>query len=494
MATLNPKAFPFSDSITCPNCHKPITLYDHIACEAAACPSCYSYLLFGTDGKSYVKDRLVSIQNKPVLPIGTEGLLRDVEYKVIAYIEKKEAAYNQYQWREYMLYNYAKGYAFLAEFDGHWSLIAGKSFFPDLEKSKKSLENTALYQGLEFNLFNSYRPVIHSLIGEFDWDIRDERIKAREYIRPPFLLTWEQNQRTQQEDWYLGEYIEEREIAAAFKIPLGNFPSKVGIGANQASKHRARWNGALMISGIAIIAFLLIQLWVGYLRPETVLLEHSYSLDLRPRPADTAKRKSVMVTGDHKTTDSTATAIGNILQDSAKAIDSFARDTAGANVKPDSAGNFEFKSFKTPTFKIEDGPVPLEIELSSQVDNNWLSTTIELVSEKDNQTWSLTKDIEYYHGVEDGESWSEGGLHETVLLSEIPPGKYHVNMYPYSGSSLVNSLDVKVTESVTLWRNILITFLILCLYPLYCWYRARRFEVNRWMNSDFSPYQKDDDE
>jgi len=485
MATLNPKAFPFSDSITCPNCHKPITLYDHIGCEAAACASCYSYLLFGTDGKPYVKDRLVSIQNKPVLPIGTEGVLRDVEYKVIAYIEKKEAAYNQYQWREYMLYNYAKGYAFLAEYDGHWTLIAGKTFHPDLEKSKKSYENTALYQELEFNLFNSYRPVIHSLIGEFDWDIREERIKAHEYIRPPFLLTWEQNLRTQQEDWYLGEYIEEQEIAAAFKIPLGNFPTKIGIGANQPSKHRARWNGSLTISGIAIVVFLLIQLFVARQRPETILLEHTFSLDLPPRPADTVKRKSVMVTGDHKTADSAATAIGNILQDSAKAIDA---------ISPDSAGNFEFKSFKTPSFTIENGPVPLEIELSSQIDNNWLSTTIELVSEKDNQTWSLTKDIEYYHGIEDGESWSEGGIQETVLLSEVPPGKYHINMYPYSGSRLVNSLDVKVTESVTLWRNILVTLLLLCLYPLYCWYRARRFEVNRWINSDFTPYQKDDDE
>jgi ribosomal protein S27E len=475
MATLNPKAFPFSDAITCPGCKKSITLYDHIGCEAAACPSCYSYLLFGNDGKPYVKERLISIQNKPVLPIGTEGVLRDVEYKVIAYIEKKEAAYNQYQWREYMLYNYAKGYAFLAEYDGHWSLIAGKTFHPDLEKSKKSYENTALYQELEFNLFNSYRPVIHSLIGEFDWDIREERIKAQEYIRPPFLLTWEQNLRTQQEDWYLGEYIEVAEIADCFKIPAGNFPSKVGIGANQPSKHRVRWNGALTISGIAIIAFLLVQLWVGHLRPETVLLEHSFSLDLPPRPADTAKN------GANKIADSTSRL--NVIPDS-----------AGASVKPDSAGNFEFKSFKTPTFKIEDGPVPLEIELSSQVDNNWLSTTVELVSEKDNQTWSLTKDIEYYHGVEDGESWSEGGIQETVLLSEIPPGKYHINMYPYSGTRLLNALDVKVTESVTLWRNILVTLLLLCLYPLYCWYRARRFEVSRWMNSDFSPYQKDDDE
>ncbi|MEO3408099.1 DUF4178 domain-containing protein [Mucilaginibacter sp. CAU 1740] len=485
MATLNPKAFPFSDQIICPGCKQSITLYDHIAAEAVACPSCFTYSLFSDSGHPYVKERLIRIANKPVLPIGTTATLRDIEYKVIAYIEKKEAAYTQYKWREYMLYNYAKGYAFLAEFDGHWTLIAGKSFYPELEKAKKSFSNTALYNEMEFNLFNSYRPIIDSMIGEFDWDIRSERIKAQEYIRPPFLLTMEQNLSTQQEDWYLGEYIEVAEIAEAFKIPAGNFPSKEGIGANEPSKHRTRWNGALTISGFAIIAFLLVQLLVGWLRPETVLLEHTYALDLPPKPVDTTLKKSVMVTGNHKTTDSTATSIGNILQDSATAINS---------VNEDVVGNFEFKSFKTPTFTIPDGPVPLEVELSSPLDNNWLSTTIELVSEKDNQTWSLTKNIEYYHGYEDGENWSEGGTHETVLLSEIPPGKYHINMYPYSGTRLLNSLDVKVTEAVTLWRNILVTLLILCLYPLYCWYRARRFEVSRWMNSDFSPYQTDDDE
>jgi hypothetical protein len=80
-----------------------------------------------------------------------------------------------------------------------------------------------------------------------------------------------------------------------------------------------------------------------------------------------------------------------------------------------------------------------------------------------------------------------------VLLSEIPAGKYHINIYPYAGTRDVSSLFIKVTESVTLWRNVLVTLLLLCLYPLYCWYRMRKFETNRWMNSDFSPYQKDDE-
>jgi ribosomal protein S27E len=472
-ATLNPKAFPFSSEITCPGCQHSITLYDQIGCEAVVCPQCRSYLLFNDAGRPYVEQKIHVLKFKPVMPLGTTGTLKGVEYKLIAYLEKKEGA-TRYEWREYMLYNYAKGYAFLSEYDGHWSLIAGANFYPDLASVNCIYGNEAEYEGNTYLKYNAYSPVITAMIGEFDWDISAEKLRAKEFIDPPYMLTSEENIKKYVTDWYLGEYLEEAEIAAAFNIPVESFPEKIGIGANQPSKYKARWLAAYKISGIAALAFLLVQLSVIWLRPEKVLLSDTYALAMPPHVPDTSKHVS--------------TALDSLRNRTAPApadsLNSFA---------PDANGNYEFKSFKTPTFIIPDGPVPLEFELNSQVDNNWLSATVELVSEKDNQTWSISKDIEYYHGYEDGESWSEGSYTQTVLLSEIPAGKYHINIYPYAGTRDVSSLFIKVTESVTLWRNVLVTLLLLCLYPLYCWYRMRKFETNRWMNSDFSPYQKDDE-
>ena len=113
-----------------------------------------------------------------------------------------------------------------------------------------------------------------------------------------------------------------------------------------------------------------------------------------------------------------------------------------------------------------------------------------MVNEKDNQTRVLNKEVEYYHGYEDGESWSEGSNSESVTLPNIPAGKYHINIYPYAGTNTVDQMNIKVTANIFLWQNIIVTFLLLCIYPLYCWYRQRQFEVNRWMGNAYSPYKK----
>jgi hypothetical protein len=53
-------------------------------------------------------------------------------------------------------------------------------------------------------------------------------------------------------------------------------------------------------------------------------------------------------------------------------------------------------------------------------------------------------------------------------------------------------LRVAVTTNVTLWMNLFVTCLLLCIYPIYCWVRMQNFEKQRWMNSDYSPYDTDE--
>ena len=127
--------------------------------------------------------------------------------------------------------------------------------------------------------------------------------------------------------------------------------------------------------------------------------------------------------------------------------------------------------------------------MRSFVSNNWLEATVVLVNDKTNETWEVTKGIEYYHGWEDGESWAEGSQSSSIILSEIPRGDYHFNIYTASGDAAQSMVQIKVVSNVTLWRNILLTILVLSLYPIYCWYRMRNFEKKRWMNSDHSPYE-----
>lgn len=459
-ATINLKSFPFSQQFSCPHCHQSITVYDPSGSECVVCNSCHSYCRFIATGHLQVQQPVSPLKFKPVLPLGAAGSLKDIPYKVIGYMEKKEAGSEyEYEWREYMLYNYEKGYAFLAEYNGHWSLIAGKQHYPEVENTTEA-NNIATMEGGDFALYNSYTPIITALTGEYDWDAYEERVLTREFINPPFILVEEKNKyKPKIIDWYLGEYIYPGEIAEAFKLDISLFPDMIDIGANQPNLYKEKWGQVLRISLVAAVLLIAIQLIFGLLRPTQLIINKSVSLTLPPIPKSDAAKHD--------------TGFGS----------------AASNYIQPNNGNFEYQSLKTSSFTIFKGPAPVKIELSAPVDNNWLEATLELVNEKDNQTWDVTREIEYYHGYDDGESWSEGSTSESITIPDIPPGKYHINIYPYSGTMTMDQLDIKVTANITLWQNIIVTLLLLCIYPLYCWYRQRRFEVSRWMGNYYSPYK-----
>lgn len=459
MATVNLRAFPYPQEVDCPHCHKPITLYDPDGSEYVVCGGCHFYSRFIATRHLQAQHALSPLHVSGVLEIGKEGNLNGLPYKVLAIFEKKESS-THYKWREYMLYNYSKGYAFLAEFNGHWSFIAGIEHFPEVAKALLE-ENTAELDGAIYHEYNRYSPVIVGLTGEFDWDAYEERILTREFVRPPYILVREKNKKNEQIiDWYFGEYIEPGEIAAAFNIAIGKFPVKIDTGANQPNPHKKRWYQALTISLVGVALIIGLQLFLGATRQTQVILDKSVDLSLPPQPVPDSTKH-----------DTSLAATANLFGTSTN-------------------GTVEFQPLRTSSFSIFSGPAPVEIELTAPVDNNWMEATVELVNEKDNKTWDVTKALEYYHGYEDGESWSEGSNNESVTVDDIPPGKYHINIYAAAGTqSVIAEMGIKVTANIMLWQNIMISVLLLCIYPLVCWYRQRQFEVNRWMSSDFSPYK-----
>ncbi|WP_316783934.1 DUF4178 domain-containing protein [Pedobacter frigiditerrae] len=429
MATVNLPRFSLSKNITCVTCSTEVTVFDFEGSEYVTCSKCFSYLHATDKGYNFIK-KLTKPLLEPVLKIGSKGLLDGDEFIVITYLEKKERD-TSYSWREYLVYNFNKGYATLVEFDGHWSIVKGENFIPELKDIKNDLFNDINYNKISFSLFNKYTPVVKAMIGEADWDVINDKVNAFEFIAPPFMLVKENPGPI----FYLGEYIEASTIATAFGANIDIFPTKIGIGATQPSKFFDKWNNLFTISGIAIILVLVIHLLVGFIKPEKELLNQDFSLT------------HVILNG----TD-------------------------------------EVKPFVSPDFIIDDVSSNIEFTMSSAVDNNWLEATIVLVNEGNNQTWEVTKGIEHYSGYEGGESWSEGSQTANIMLSNIPQGKYHLNIYPATGDVLRNNLYIKAIANSSLWRNTLLTALLLCIYPAYCWIRMKNFEKKRWDNSDHSPY------
>lgn len=438
MATINLKSFPQPEVIDCPKCQYNITLYDPEGSEYCACPKCYAFIRFNDQDTAVVQSQLPTIINLPVISVGSKGVINDIEFIVIGYVIKKERA-SEYYWREYLLYNYEKGYANLAEYDGHWIFVGGEAFYPELAKLTSRNWDFIDFEGNEYNVFNKYYTQTVSLIGEYDWNLLDEKMHISEFIAPPCIIYKEQTKvGTGDANFYLGSYMEPAEVASAFKADIEQFPERVGIGANQPSKHAERWFAILRSTPYLIIITALLGFIIAIINPSKTVLDGDYGM-----VADTIYT--------------------------------------------------EYKAFATPSFQITNSSSALEFLVHADVDNSWMEANIVLVNEESNQTWEVTESVEYYHGYEGGESWTEGSKNAEVLLSAIPEGKYHLNIYPASGGLLNNSIHITVTENPILWRNLVVTLLLLLLYPLYCWYRMRNYEKRRWMNSSHSPYTTEDE-
>ena len=476
-ATVKLRAFPSSKQLDCPHCHKPVVLYDPDGSEYVVCESCNSYCRVINHDHLQVQQSISPIKYEHVIEIGNQGTLKGETYKMIAYMEKEEAG-TQYEWREYMLYSYTKGYAFLAEYNGHWSFIAGIQHYPELANAI-SQDSIATLDDVDYREYNRYTPVITALKGEFDWDAYAEKISAREFVAPPYMLVREKNKQNEKIiDWYLGEYIEPKDIQAGFNVPADKFPEIADIGAIQPNPYKKRWQQTLRISVVALVLVVVVQIFFAITRQNQFIMSKPVPILLPPLPlpkTDTAKH-------DNTKRDTTK-------RDTAR-HDSSTNLATNTYIPPSANGTYEFLPQRTSSFTIADGPAPVNVALSANVDNNWFESTVELVSDKDNQTWDVTEEIEYYHGYDDGDSWSEGSTSNSVVIDDVPAGRYHLNIYPYAGVQALDDVSITVTANVILWQNLLITVLLLCLVPLCFWYFQRRYEVNRWMNSDFSPYKK----
>lgn len=83
------------------------------------------------------------------------------------------------------------------------------------------------------------------------------------------------------------------------------------------------------------------------------------------------------------------------------------------------------KELVSKSFTLSGGSAPLKVNAFSGVDNSWANIQLSLVNEKTNEIIYTSKDIEQYHGYEDGESWSEGSQSEDFNLCGVSSGKYH---------------------------------------------------------------------
>ena len=427
---------PESAQLNCPKCTAYITYYDVEGSEYYACPNCHAYFRYsGEETPKVIGTYNAQPHAVPLIPLGTLGTLAGQRWRVVGFVERYEHRSEQYRWTEYQLFQPETAeYAQLAQYRGHWILV---------RPAKEQIKNTKLNGRFvhlpegTYRLYNRYQARVAWAAGEFDWDIEgDDLLKIAEFILPPQMLVQERAP-NKTVTWYKGEHVEPRDVANAFGMNASDLPVQEGVGAVQPDPAKTSWQALRLLTTVAFFLLLLGQIGQHLRRPDQELLKTSLQVE-----ADTAA-KSAPGTG---------------------------------------------KVIVSPSFTL-DHEAALEIDLTATLNNQWLELPVSLVNEQTGQGFEYTKNIEFYSGVEGGESWTEGSRNADAVLSRVPAGRYHLNFYPFTEAGpAAPGIDVRVTADPPLWSNFFIVLLLLLIYPTWQFFRRANHENQRWSASDYNPY------
>jgi hypothetical protein len=443
MSELTPSPAPVA-WVTCPQCATQLPSHDPAHSRYFGCPKCRTFFSANALSAGRAAQRLDSFKKAlvpgPSLPLGLVVELGGYRCRLTGYQVRGERDDRLAEWREYQLRpaeplaNDPADFPLqLAEYQGHWLLIRRAVDFPGTRTSKpyKQKRWQDAVNNRTYQLWHRYRPVVRDALGEFDWNIlEDEQLTIQEFISPPYLLASEYRP-GEPIAWYLAQYLEPAQVAAAFGLAPATLPTRIGVGAAQPGPA----NGEPQLRQLTVAAFVALfalQLGLGFWRPAGF--------------------------GDEQLT-----------------------------LSEPNAGVASTVLVSEP-FDVN-GPSALSINLESpDLLNHWVELTTSLVNEETGRGYEFTRSLEYYEGVEDGEHWTEGSRSTQALLNSVPSGRYHLNFYPTldKGTGSVG-LRVAVRENPVLWSNYFLALGALAVLPLIVRWRRKGYEETRWENSDFGP-------
>jgi hypothetical protein len=412
----------------CPNCGGPLDLVAPDKTERVTCPNCDSLLDVNQGNLTYLHALNPTEADKNfVLPIGAEGTFEDnVKFKVIgAVVRSVYIEDTHYYWHEYLLYNPSVGFRWLVHSDNHWNFV--ETVNPaDVDATPGMLgARSATYNGTAFKIFQDANAKVEYVKGEFYWRVEQgETVRAVDYVAAPLMLSQEVT--ASEVNWSLGKYMSNAEVEKAFGV--SGLPKPWGVAPNQpfTGQFYYTW-GALPLLLLIVVAIFMIP----FSGMTAVTL--SQQIELPPMTNATAPQTAF-------------------------------------------SQPFDVKANRN-----------LRITASAPVTNSFADLDVDLINEQSQEVESVSVPIEYYQGVEDGESWTEGGQSQDATLSSLPAGKYTLRVEgTWQNWQQPMPVSVKVEQNVNRGVNFGCAFLILLIMPLLGFLRKISFESSRWKDSMFS--------
>jgi hypothetical protein len=438
--------------LSCPNCAGPLELRAPDATRRVTCPNCGS--LLDVTGSKLEFLQALEPKAKPIIPLGATGQFPQGQFMTIGFaVRSVEFEGVRYYWEEYLLYNPQIGFRWLVRSDDNWNFVEPVAV-GDVERTA-NVRNVR-FAGNTFKLYQDTTARIEHVMGEFYWEVTaGEEVRAADYVSPPYMLSREASTvspqgpieeapgtrkgrrrkrkppvETGEVIWSLGTFMRAADVEKAFGT--AGLPRTSKVAPNQPFLHKKvyKYWGLLLL---ATIVLGIILLGMGVARRE--VFQQTYQLEALKSAEDSQVRFS----------------------------------------EP-----FELKPRQN-----------IRISASAPVDNTWLDIQGDVVDASTNDSVGFGLPVEYYHGVDGGESWSEGDAAPSTYLSAPPAaGSYFLGMeIRWERWQQPMTVTVRVEQGVPRAAYMVVAMVLISIFPVAVAIYHFSFERRRWADSDYSPYQ-----
>lgn len=361
----------YRDKLVCSKCQYELEIKSQKEISVFVCPSC-NHIDASKINKDYSKIN-VSVPNKgQILQLKQKGVYHGRSFQIIGVSYKREDSMHNIYWWEYTLqYDDDGSIFYLSVWNGHFTFyekLVGE--LPAFDKKK--MKQAILFQNDLYEYYFHYGYKTEYAQGGFPYDVVDVRsVKIYEYMHPPYLISLEFDN-VGELTCFKSTYVFSEEVAKIFNNPSLKYVEKSGIAPAQpfyGGINMKTFNfiglSFLVLFTIASIAFF------GYWTNRTLVYE---TLTFE-----------------------------------------------------DGQGKIEYVS---PSFTLRDKSTPyfLNFQGQSNVSNDWVEIQFSLINEKTGTEKELSLGIEYYSGVDNGYSWSEGSTSNNAYLSGVESGRYHLKV------------------------------------------------------------------
>jgi len=428
--------------VSCPHCGGPLELRAPDKTERVTCPNCNS-LLDVNQGQLQFLKTLEKPSFQPLIPLGSTGDVPEGKMTLIGAMARSVTIEGtQYFWSEYLLYNPQIGFRWLVHSDNHWNYVQA---VPPGEVYE--VARSATYRDKHYKIFQDAQCRVEVVLGEFYWKVEaGEQVRGVDYVAPPYMLSKEvstlyitddagKKKRTTGEiNWSLGTYVPAQQVEKAFGV--SGLPRPSNIAPNQPYKH-----------------WWVYKYWLAFI---VVLL--------------LAGAGAFLVSGSSKQIFSQTVTLPPL---------------------PNEDGTQVF--FSDP-FELS-GHRNIRIVGQSPVQNTWVYLEGDLINDETGVVQSFPIDISYYQGVEDGESWTEGGQSDSAYTSSMPAGRYVLRLEgQWERWQQPAVVSIQIEQNVTRGFNLLIALIVLSIGPVIMVIYHIGFERRRWSESMFGGGDDDSDD